>query len=100
MESTQGSQDANTGDARKSGQEGKITVKVIYNGVPKEFEVQPQSDVQSLLARAIAEFKTHQLVLGWPNGDDVPTSGSIAAAGIVDDTTLLLRPHTVRGGRS
>lgn len=77
---------------------GKLTVTVSYNGVGQDFEVQPRAAEQSLAARAVAAFRTHQLVLGWPDGRDVDTSGSVAHAGILDGSKLILRPHTVRGG--
>lgn len=86
-------------DEKPEHENKKLTVTIIYNGVPKPFEVEPRAAVQSLLARAIAAFGSHELVLGWPDGREVDMSGSIAHAGIIDGTQLLLRPDKVRGGR-
>lgn len=80
--------------------EKKIEVFVIYNGVKKTFDVEPEAAAQSLLSRAIAAFGTHQLVLGFPDGRDVDLSGSIQAAGITNGAELILKPHAVRGGHA
>ena len=76
----------------------KITVHVIYNGVTKDFEEQPQEAAQALAAKASVAFGTHQLVLYRPDGTEVDLHKSLSENGIVEGATLLLKPHVVRGG--
>ncbi len=76
----------------------KIQVNVVYNGVTKTLTANPHEAVQALLQQAIQAFATHQLVFYREDGTEVVLTESVEAAGIKQGTTLLLRPHVVRGG--
>jgi proteasome lid subunit RPN8/RPN11 len=82
--------------------EKKFAVEVVYNGVEKSFEVQPEERVTALLQKAIATFgitqQPHLLSLFRQNGSVVPEDQSIEAAGVTPREVLLLRPNVVKGG--
>lgn len=77
-------------------------VEVIYNGVPKSFEVRPDELVKKLLDQAIDIFGPipNQHLLGLFNSANVELQDAqtIEAAGVQPGDKLLLRPSTVRGG--
>lgn len=77
-------------------------VEVVYNGVPKTFDVRRDDTVKSLLDRAIAAFgslpQPHVLSLYNAAGAELSDSSTIGAAGVRPHDTLLLRPSTVKGG--
>lgn len=82
--------------------EKKFAVQVVYNGVTKPLEVQPEERVTALLQRAIAIFNItqnpHLLSLYTENGSLVPENQSVEGAGLKPDEVLLLRPNAVKGG--
>lgn len=80
----------------------KSYVTVIYNGVEKSIEYNPEAAVRALLAAAIAAFGIKQAphLLGLFNqaGAELSDSVSAEAAGVKPGDRLLLRPSAVRGG--
>lgn len=80
----------------------QFEVTVIYNGVPKEFEVRRDELVQRLLERARLAFgqitNPHLLGLFTKDGVELKDDQTIEAAGVKPHEVLLLRPSTVRGG--
>ena len=81
----------------------KIEIQIIYNGLTKEFEVQPHEQLTAVVARAAHIFgitqNVHTLALFRTDGTEiVPLEQSVAAAGIKPHELLALRPSTVRGG--
>jgi hypothetical protein len=81
------------------GQDNKFQVTVSYNGVNKPLEVNGHQEVQAVFARAMELFHN-------PGGDlalfiganPLTVHQSVAEAGIVPGTILLLRPRNVGGG--
>jgi len=80
----------------------KFAVAIVYNGITRQLEVQPEEQTQAVLARAVALFGVqqggHLLSLFTPDNVEVSDNQSVENAGIVAGETLLLRPSTVRGG--
>jgi hypothetical protein len=80
----------------------RFEVTVIYNGVPKEFEVRRDELVQRLLEQARQKFgvnqNPHLLGLFTKEGVELNDNQTIEAAGVKPHDVLLLRPSTVRGG--
>lgn len=81
----------------------KFVVAVVYNGITRQLEVQPEEQTQAVLSRAVALFGVqqggHLLSLFTPDNIEITDSQSVEKAGISAGETLLLRPSTVRGGR-
>lgn len=77
-------------------------VTVLYNGVPKKFEVRPNELVQRLLEQARQAFgpipNAHLLALFTQDGVELKDNETIEAAGVKPHDVLLLRPSAVRGG--
>ena len=77
-------------------------VTVIYNGIPKQFEVRGRELVQQLLEQARQKFgpinNAHLLGLFTQTGTELSDGQTIEAAGVKPGDVLLLRPSTVRGG--
>jgi hypothetical protein len=77
-------------------------VTVIYNGVPKKFEVRVDELVQKLLDEARRAFgpipQPHLLALFTTAGAELSDSQTIKAAGVKPNEELLFRPSSVRGG--
>jgi hypothetical protein len=80
----------------------QFEVTVIYNGVPKKFEVRRDELVQRLLEQARQAFgpinNAHLLGLFTKDGVELKDDQTIKAAGVKPRDVLLLRPSTVRGG--
>jgi hypothetical protein len=80
----------------------QFLVKVLYNGVPKEFEVRRDELVERLLEQARQAFgpitNPHLLGLFTKAGVELTDNQTIEAAGVKPGDVLLLRPSTVRGG--
>jgi hypothetical protein len=80
----------------------QFEVTVIYNGVPKNFEVRRDELVQRLLEQARAAFgpipNAHLLALFTKAGVELNDNQTIEAAGVKPHEVLLMRPSTVRGG--
>ncbi|MGB9115746.1 hypothetical protein [Bradyrhizobium sp.] len=93
-------------DVKKAIEEEKhprqFEVTVIYNGVPKNFEVRLYELVQRLLEQAREAFgpipNAHLLGLFTKGGVELQDNQTIEAAGVKPHEVLLLRPSTVRGG--
>lgn len=79
----------------------KLTVTISYNGLPKPFDVEPHSTVQSLLQHAIQAFgitqQPHTFALYATTGE-LSDNVSVEEAGITKDEVLILRPSAVKGG--
>ena len=81
----------------------KFSVTVLFNGVPRSFEVEPNEAVQALLSRALQAFgitaQQHTYAL-FPVGSttELPTHLSLKAAGVNPGEQLILRPRAVAGG--
>jgi hypothetical protein len=82
--------------------EKKFAVEIVYNGVSKPLQVQPEEQVTALLHQAIAAFgvtqNPHLLSLFRQDGTVVPENESIERAGLKPGEVLLLRPNAVKGG--
>src|SRR5437016_2024105 len=82
--------------------EKKFVVEVVYNGVTKPIEVQPEEQVTALLHKAIAAFgitqNAHLLSLFRQDGTAVQENESAERAGLKPNELLLLRPNAVKGG--
>src|SRR5439155_3745777 len=80
----------------------QFEVTVLYNGVPKKFEVRRDELVQQLLDQARQAFgpinNAHLLGLFTKDGVELKDDQSIKAAGVKPHDALLLRPSVVRGG--
>jgi hypothetical protein len=93
-------------DINKAIEEAKhpreFEVTVIYNGVPKKFEVRREELVQRLLEQARQAFgpinAPHLLGLFTKEGIELKDDQTIEAAGVKPHDVLLLRPSSVRGG--
>jgi chromosome segregation ATPase len=80
----------------------KFTVKVLYNGVVKTFEVRAEETVKHLLDEAIRAFgavNPHTLSL-YKEGKELADEQTLKAAGVEPNDQLLLRPSAVKGGGS
>ena len=86
-----------------------FAIKVTYNGVTKDLEVQPHEDMQAVLQKAINLFslqrQPHQMglfteanvqVAGRVNGQDI--NQSVQQAGLQPGQLLVLRQVVVEGG--
>jgi hypothetical protein len=82
--------------------EKKFAVEIIYNGITKKLQVEPEEQVTAVLQRAIAEFhitqNPHLLSLYRQDGSLVAEGESVERAGIKPGEVLLLRPNAVKGG--
>jgi hypothetical protein len=82
--------------------EKKFVVDIVYNGVTKPVQVQPEEQVTALLQKAIAIFgitqNPHLLSLFRQDGSVVPENESVERAGLQPGEVLLLRPNAVKGG--
>ncbi len=82
--------------------ERKFVVDVIYNGITKPLQVEPEEQVTALLQRAITAFgitqQPHLLSLFRQDGSVVPENESVERAGLKPGEILLLRPNVVKGG--
>jgi hypothetical protein len=80
----------------------QFEVTVLYNGIPKRFEVRRDELVQRLLDEARQAFgpipNAHLLGLFSSAGTELQDNQTIKAAGVKPRDVLLLRPSTVRGG--
>lgn len=80
----------------------QFEVTVLYNGVPKKFEVRRDELVQRLLDQARQAFgpitNPHLLGLFTQAGVEIRDDQTIEAAGVKPHEELLLRPSSVRGG--
>src|SRR5437879_3620739 len=80
----------------------QFEVTVLYNGVPKQYEVRRDELVQQLLNQAREAFgpinNAHLLGLFTKDGVELKDDQSIKAAGVKPHDVLLLRPSVVRGG--
>lgn len=77
-------------------------IEVIYNGVPKPFEVRHEELVKTLLSAALAAFaplpNPHTLSI-WKGGDELKDDDTLRQSGVKRHDKLLLRPSKVKGGR-
>lgn len=77
-------------------------VNVIYNGLTKALDYNPEAAVEALLQQAIRTFgisaNPHLLGLFTMSGTELQDKESAEKAGVSDNDTLLLRPSAVRGG--
>ena len=75
--------------------EKKFIMDVVYNGVSKSLQVNPEERVTALLQRAIALFgvtqNAHLLSLFREDGTVVDESQSVEQAGLKPGQELLLR---------
>jgi hypothetical protein len=92
-------------DHKKQGGENSpntFKIRVIYNGVEKEMEVNPHETVQAVLGRAVHLFhvtaQPHVLSLYNESGIELPDAGKVGEVGIRPGARLLLRPSAVKGG--
>jgi proteasome lid subunit RPN8/RPN11 len=82
--------------------EKKFAVEIVYNGVAKSLQVEPEERVTALLQKAIAAFgitqNPHLLSFFRQDGSVVPENESVERAGLKPGEVLLLRPNAVKGG--
>jgi hypothetical protein len=78
-----------------------FTVEVIYNGVPKPFEVRHDELVKTLLDKALVAFapipNPHTLSL-YRGADELEDGKTLEQSGVKPRDKLLLRPSKVKGG--
>jgi hypothetical protein len=76
-------------------------VEVIYNGVPKPFEVRHDELVKILLDKALAAFapipNPHTLSL-YKGAEELKDGETLEQSGVKPHDKLLLRPSKVKGG--
>jgi Ubiquitin family len=81
----------------------KQTVTVVFNGLEKALEFQPNQQVKALLEHAMNEFgvqaNRHIMSLFTEEGAELQDHESVKDAGVKDGDTLVLRPSEVKGGR-
>ena len=77
-----------------------MKVKVLFNGIPRDVEVPKTAHVGQLMARAKAEFhppsSLGELAFFAKDGVELLTHHTLAAYGVADGDTLLLRPTVIR----
>ena len=82
--------------------EKKFDVKIIYNGVAKKIELEPDETVKQVLDRAIELFaplpQPHLLSLFNEAGQELNEAQTVRQAGVRPKDSLLLRPGQVKGG--
>ncbi|HZR65136.1 MAG TPA: hypothetical protein VFA85_08320 [Terriglobales bacterium] len=82
--------------------EKKFVIDVVYNGVSKPIQVEPEEQVTAALQRAIAAFgitqNAHLLSLYRQDGSVVAENESVERAALKPNEVLLLRPNAVKGG--
>jgi hypothetical protein len=80
----------------------KFAVQIVYNGVTKPLEVEPEQHITAVLQRAIALFaitqNPHLLSLFRQDGTQVLETETVERAGLKPGEVLLLRPNAVKGG--
>ncbi len=80
----------------------KLEVQVIYNGLTKTLELQPQQRVNAAVEAAAHLFgitsNAHTLAFFREDGSEIGVEQSVADAGIKQGELLALRPSKVRGG--
>lgn len=80
--------------------EKKFAVEVVYNGVTKSLQVEPEERVTAVLQRAIALFgvtqNPHLLSLFREDGTVVDENQSVEQAGLKPGEELLLRPNALK----
>jgi hypothetical protein len=78
-----------------------LKVEVIYNGVPKPFEVRYDELVRILLDKALAAFgpipTPHTLSL-YKGAEELKDGETLEQSGVKPHDKLLLRPSKVKGG--
>jgi hypothetical protein len=83
-------------------QKEKFAVQIVYNGVTRPLEVEPEQHITAVLQRAIALFaitqNPHLLSLFRQDGSQVPETETVERAGLKPGEVLLLRPNAVKGG--
>lgn len=82
--------------------ERKFEIKIIYNGVEKEFKVENDETVRQVRENAAQVFgaqQAHLLALFTVAGTELTNEAlTVEQAGIRPHDKLLLRPSAVRGG--
>jgi hypothetical protein len=75
-------------------------IVVLYNGVPNAQRVRPEESLETVHARAMAGFghPAGGAVLFNEAGAEVPLGQTVAQAGLVAGSRLVLRPRVVQGG--
>lgn len=79
-------------------------LKITYNGMVKEVEINREATVKALLDRAVALFgnipQPHTLALWTEKGVELTNEQeTLKAAGLKDGESLILRPSAVKGGK-
>jgi hypothetical protein len=81
----------------------KFSVKVAYNGVPREIEVKTEERIEHVLKAAIAAFgnppNPHTLALFTTDGRELADAQTVEEAGLKPGQELILRTSTVKGGQ-
>jgi hypothetical protein len=80
----------------------KGTVTVVYNGIEKTIEFQPNQEIKALLEHALNEFgvqaNRHIMSLFTEESVELDDLQSVKDAGVKAGDTLILRPSAVKGG--
>lgn len=78
-----------------------MKVTVLYNGIPHEVELAKVSYVGALMDRAVAHFsppdsvKRKHLAFFAADGSELQPNRTLAASGVKDGDTVLLRPTVI-----
>jgi hypothetical protein len=87
------------------GRSDKFTIVISFNGIDKEFAIQPQEAVQAVLEHALNDFgissNRHTMALFFPAPDNreiTDPKESVAELGIVAGSRLVLRQSAILAG--
>lgn len=84
--------------------EKKFDIIIVYNGVEKTVDVEPDTHVKAVLERAIHLFgitgQPHLLSLFRADGSKVDESLTVVSAGLHKGSVLYLRQDAVKGGET
>jgi hypothetical protein len=85
------------------GAQKKFSITVVYNGVSKSIEVQPQETIKAVFEHALRAFgpitvPPHTLALFNEAGQELNETAHVNDVGIKPGDKLLLRARAVQGG--
>lgn len=82
--------------------QNEFSIGVVYNGVEKKLEVKSHQTVRAVLEHAIRLFsintQPHVLSLFTMQGQELPETISVTAAGLREGSVVYLRQSAVKGG--
>ena len=88
-------------DEGHGGRDAKFQVFIVYNGLERPLDVNPNQAIQAVLSHALALYGVQgdQTLALFLNGNTrLDSTSSVESAGIVPGTRLLLRPTQMQSG--